>query len=143
MNKCLDRKIIAAGTLLFIMGLFTGFAIPNFENSRMGLAGHLEGVMNGTFLIAVGAVWGHLALSIRLQLVSFWSLVYGSYANWLFVLVAAIFGTSEMTPIAGAGYQGLPWQETIVSLGFISVGITMVVGCVILATGFFRRPKNS
>ena len=139
MNGSLNRKLIAAGTILFIMGLITGFVIPLFENSRMGLAGHLEGVMNGIFLIAVGAVWGHLALSIRLQSISFWLLLYGTYANWLFVLAAAIFGTSEMTPIAGAGYTGLPWQETIVSLGLISVGITMVVGCVILAIGFVKH----
>ncbi len=143
MNQSLNRKVIAAGTILFLLGLITGFVIPLFENSRMGLAGHLEGVMNGIFLIALGAVWGHLTLSNRLQLISFWLLLYGAYANWVFVLAAAIFGTSEMTPIAGAGYTGLPWQETVVSLGLMSVGITMVVGCAILAIGFIKQRENS
>jgi len=143
MNESINRKLIAAGTILFLLGLITGFVIPLFENSRMGLAGHLEGVMNGTFLIAVGAVWGHLILSVRLQKIAFWLLLYGTYANWLFVLFAAIFGTSEMTPIAGAGYTGLPWQETVVTLGLMSIGITMVVGSVILAIGFVKRGENS
>lgn len=75
MNGSINRKLIAAGTILFLLGLVTGFVIPLFENSRMGLAGHLEGVMNGIFLIAVGAVWGHLVLSVRLQVIAFWLLL--------------------------------------------------------------------
>jgi hypothetical protein len=34
-----------------------------FTNIRMGLSAHLEGVMNGTFLIAVGAIWTQAGLS--------------------------------------------------------------------------------
>jgi hypothetical protein len=36
-----------------------------------------------------------------------------------------MFGTKAMTPIAGAGYEGLPWQESHVSAGLFSVGIAM------------------
>lgn len=142
MNNFINKKIITAGTILFLIGLVTGFIIPLFENSRMGLAGHLEGVMNGIFLIAVGAVWEYLILSARLQAMAFWLLLYGSYANWLFVVAAAIFGTSEITPIAGTGYSGLPWQETLVTVGLMSVGVTMVVGCVILVIGFVQRREG-
>ena len=142
MNETNSRKIIAAGAILFLLGLITGFIIPLVENSRMGLAGHLEGVMNGTFLIAVGAVWTRLILSTRLERLTFWLLLYGTYANWLLVLLAAIFGTSEMTPIAGAGYSGLPWQETLVTAGLSSVGITMLIACIILVIGFTRHPDS-
>lgn len=41
-----DRRLMWHGTLLFLLGLFTGFAEPHFVNIRMGLAAHLEGVMN-------------------------------------------------------------------------------------------------
>jgi len=133
-----SRRIIAAGAILFLMGLVTGFTVPIFENSRMGLASHLEGVMNGTFLIAVGAVWTYLALSPVLQSVAFWLLIYGTYANWLFITLAAVFGTSEMTPIAGMGHQGLPWQETLITTGLVSVGIAMCAACSILVIGFVR-----
>jgi hydroxylaminobenzene mutase len=34
---------------LFLLGLLTGFVEHRFTNMRMGLAAHLEGVMNGTF----------------------------------------------------------------------------------------------
>jgi len=143
MNGFINRKLIAAGTILFFMGLITGFVIPLFENPRMGLSGHLEGVMNGIFLIALGAAWGNIILSIRLQTIAFWLLVYGAFANWLFVLAAAIFGTSEMTPIAGSGYSGLPWQETLVNVGLMSVGVAMVMGTVILVIGFVRNSESS
>lgn len=132
------RHLIAAGATLFLLGLITGFVIPALANPRMGLSGHLEGVMNGTFLIAIGAVWSQLALSPLLRRVTLWLLIYGTFANWLFVGLAAMFGTSEMTPIAGAGYTGLAWQEDLVTLGLSSVGITMLAGCAILVWGFIR-----
>ena len=143
MHEQTSRKIIAAGTILFFLGLVTGFVIPAFENSRAGLASHLEGVMNGTFLIAVGAVWTRLVLSKVLQSTAFWLLIYGTYANWLFVAVSAVFGTSEMTPIAGAGYSGMPWQEALVTFGLFSVGITMIIACAILVFGFVQKEKVS
>ena len=99
--------------------------------------------MNGTFLIAIGAVWSKMTLSALLQRVTFWLLIYGTYANWLFVNLAAMFGTGEMTPIAGAGYTGLPWQENLVTLGLSSVGVTMLAGCTILALGFIRRNEHN
>jgi len=143
MNAANSRKIIAAGAILFLLGLITGFIIPLVENSRMGLAGHLEGVMNGTFLIAVGAVWTRLVLSTGFERLAFWLLLYGTYANWLLVLLAAVFGTSEMTPIAGAGYSGLPWQETLVTAGLSSVGITMLIASILLVIGFVRQPEST
>lgn len=139
MTEQTSRNIIAAGATLFLLGLLTGFLIPGVENPRMGLASHLEGVMNGTFLIAVGAVWHFLALPVTLQALAFWTLIYGSYANWLFVSLAAILGTSDITPIAGEGYSGLPWQEALITVGLSSVGVAMVVGCGILVFGLIKK----
>jgi hydroxylaminobenzene mutase len=133
--------LLAAGALLFLLGLFSGFAIPAMTIPRMGLSAHLEGVMNGTFLLAVGLAWSRLALSARLRAVAWWTLLYGTFANWLFVSLAARFGTNAMAPIAGAGHAGTPAQEALVAAGLGSVGLTMVIGCVLLAVGFLRRPE--
>jgi hydroxylaminobenzene mutase len=46
-----------SGMLLFLFGLVTGLLEQRLTNMRMGLSAHLEGVMNGTFLIALGAIW--------------------------------------------------------------------------------------
>ena len=51
------RRLLWHGMFLFLLGLLTGFVEQQFTNPRMGLAAHLEGVMNGIFLLALGAVW--------------------------------------------------------------------------------------
>ena len=48
---------------LFLLGLLVGFVEQEFTNPRMGLAAHLEGVMNGTFLVALGAIWKEIRVS--------------------------------------------------------------------------------
>ena len=42
------------GILLFFLGLVTGLVVPMLANPRMGLSSHLEGLMNGMFLIILG-----------------------------------------------------------------------------------------
>ncbi len=131
------QTLLALGTVLFFLGLLSGFAIPAMSNPRMGLSGHLEGVMNGTFLMVVGLAWSRLNLESRYRAIAYWLLIYGTFANWLFVTFAAIFGTKAMAPIAASGYQGQAWQESLVTVGLSSVGIAMVIGCGLLVWGFF------
>jgi len=52
----LDHKLIRYGILLFLLGLLTGFAVESMKNPRMGLSSHLEGTMNGMFLILIGLI---------------------------------------------------------------------------------------
>lgn len=52
-----QRRLIWHGMYLFLLGLLIGFAEGQIINPRMALAAHLEGLMNGTCLIALGAVW--------------------------------------------------------------------------------------
>jgi hydroxylaminobenzene mutase len=138
-NDRIAQILISAGLLLFLIGLLSGFATPEMTNPRMGLAAHLEGVMNGMFLAVVGLVWSRVSLSNRLSTLTFWSLLYGTFANWFFISLAAIFGTIAMTPIAGAGHAGTPWQENLIAAGLMSVGLSMVLGCALLVLGLFRR----
>ncbi len=49
-----NRSLMWHGMFLFLLGLISGFVEQKFVNPRMGLAAHLEGVMLGTFLIALG-----------------------------------------------------------------------------------------
>ena len=86
-----NRRLMWHGMLLFLLGLFTGFAEPHFANVRMGLAAHLEGVMNGTLLLALGAIWPHVRLGRNGQAAAFWTALYSAYANWFFTTLAAVF----------------------------------------------------
>ena len=133
-----SRRLIWYGMFLFLLGLLTGFVEPKFANPRMGLAAHLEGVMNAIFLVALGAAWTHVRLSPGLSSTAYWTALYGTYANWAVTSLAAILGTAALSPITGAGHGGRPWQEAIVTVGFVSVSIA-IVACSILVLWGLRR----
>lgn len=106
----------------------------------MGLAAHLEGVMNGTFLLAVGAIWQELQLTPQFETFAFRGLLYGGYANWAATTLAAAWGTVGMTPIASSGLGASRWQELLVSGGFVSVGIAMLSSAGLILYGLRARP---
>src|SRR6266508_1115437 len=100
--KVANRGLMWHGIFLFLLGLFTGFAELRFANPRMGLAAHLEGVMNGTFLLALGAAWNEVRLKPGVKTIAYWTALYGAYANWLVTTLAAVFGTAALSPITAA-----------------------------------------
>ncbi|OOG60278.1 hydrogenase [Rhodanobacter sp. C03] len=132
------RRLLWHGMLLFLFGLLTGLVEQKFDNPRMGLAAHLEGIMNGTFLVALGAVWAEVRLSPRLKTVAYWSALYGTYANWAVTTLAAMFGTAAMSPITAAGHSAQPWQESSVTFGFMSVGMAIIASSVLILRGLRR-----
>lgn len=126
-DSSLGHRLLQLGMFLFLIGLLTGFAIPVLENSRMGLASHLEALMNGTFLILLGLLWPRLALSRRALSGLFGLALFGTFANWAATLLAAIWGAGEpMMPMAAAGYQGSSGQETVIAALLISLSLAMV-----------------
>lgn len=129
------RRLLWHGMLLFLIGLLTGLAQQHFTNMRMALAAHLEGVMNGTFLIAVGAIWNEVQLSSRASAVTFWTLLGGTYGNWAVTTAAAMLGTAALSPITGAGHTATPWQEALVTLGFVTIGLAIIAASVLLLWG--------
>ena len=123
------------GMFLFLIGLLTGFAEQHFANVRMGLAAHLEGVLNGIFLLALGANWTEVRLAPTGKVIAYWAALYGTYVNWLFTTLAAVFGTAALSPITAAGHSGQPWQESLVTAGFMTVGIVIVAFSVLVLWG--------
>jgi hydroxylaminobenzene mutase len=130
-----NRRLIWHGMFLFLLGLLTGFAETHFVNVRMGLAAHLEGVMNGTFLVALGAVWTEVRLSPPIKTAAYWTALYGTYVNWFVTSLAAYFGTAALSPITAAGRSGLPWQESVVTVGFLTVGISIIAASLLVLWG--------
>ena len=133
-----NRRLMWHGMFLFLLGLLTGFAETKFANMRMGLAAHLEGVMNGTFLLALGAAWSEVRLPSTVKTIAYWAALYGTYVNWLATMLAAVFGTAALSPITGAGHTGLPWQEKLITATFMTVGID-IVACALLILWGLRR----
>ena len=94
------RRLVWHGMFLLLLGLVTGLMEQKFTNPRMGLAAHLEGVLNGILLVALGSVWNEVRLSPRSKSATYWGVLYGTYANWAVTTLAAIFGTAAMSPCA-------------------------------------------
>jgi (hydroxyamino)benzene mutase len=138
-----NRRLMWHGMFLFLLGLFTGFAETHFANIRMGLAAHLEGVMNGIFLLALGAAWNELRLAPAPKRIAFGLALYGTYMNWLFTALAATFGTGALSPITAPGHAALPWQEKLVTAGFMSVGLAIVACTLLLLWGFRAKASVS
>ncbi len=135
--------LIRLGVVLILLGLATGLFSGMVANPRMGLSSHLEGVMNGILLIALGAVWENVRLGPNAERVAFWSLVYGTSVNWLTTLLAAIWGAGSMMPIAAPGRNAAPWQEMIVTGGLLSLTVAMFVGLGLVAFGVVRGREAS
>lgn len=133
------RRVLWHGMFLFLLGLLTGFLELKFKNPRMGLAAHLEGVMNGTFLLALGAVWSEVRLRPAWKVAAYWGALYGTYANWAVTTLAAVLGTAALSPITGAGQTAPSWQEGLVTVGFTSVGLVTVATSILVLAGLRRR----
>jgi hydroxylaminobenzene mutase len=123
------------GMLLFLLGLITGLLEQRFTNVRMGLAAHLEGVLNGIFLLALGAAWNEVRLPHPVKATAYWTALYGTYVNWLVTSIAAAFGTAARSPITSAGHSGQPWQESFVAIGFLTVSVAIIGTSILVLWG--------
>jgi hydroxylaminobenzene mutase len=129
------RRLLFHGMTLFLLGLLTGLAEQHVTNVRMGLAAHLEGLMNGIFLLAVGAILNEVKLWPRGNAIAFWALLGGTYGNWAMTTIAAVLGTAALSPVTAAGYAGAPWQETFVTAGIVLIGLAIIAASALLLWG--------
>lgn len=137
LRKQQSDKLIFWGVLLFFLGLLSALFIPIMANPRMGLSGHLEGIMNGIFLIVSGLIWNRLQLSEKWLHISFILAFFGTFANFSVVLIAAFTGAGRLMPLAG-GKEGTPVVESLISFLLISLSIAMLVFCIIILKGLYR-----
>src|SRR5215469_7075561 len=82
----------ATGSSCSLLGLATGRLVQLLPLPRMGLSSHLQGVMNGTFLVVLGLIWPHLRLHALLLRAAYWLALVGTYLNWAVTLAAAAWG---------------------------------------------------
>ncbi len=137
-----DTRLVFSGLLLFFLSLLTGLLLvaspPFVANPRGVLAGHMEAALNGMFLILVGLFFSRVRLSAGQARVCRGALLYGCYANWFFSTLAGILGTSDATPLAGAGHHAAAWLEQVLTLALVSVALSTLVAVVLLLVGVRR-----
>ncbi len=133
----MSDRLLFHGTLLFLLGLINGAVIPLFLNKRMGLSAHLAGVQNGLTLIAFGLIWPHAA--VPFAGVTYWSALVSMYGIWFGLLLAAIWGTSRSTPIAGKGYAATAWKENLVTVIIQSTSVAAILATSLLLVGLYKN----
>lgn len=138
-----SNQLIFIGIILFLLGLIIGLIVPLTANPRMALSSHIEGVLNGMFLIILGLIWNRLELSIRWLKFTFILSIYGTFANWLGLLIAALFNAGKDLTVAAQGKEGNPIIEVLVSFLLITLALAMIFVCVILLFGLHRRTKKN
>jgi len=143
LKKRQEDKLIYLGVILFLIGLIIGLIVPVFANPRMGVSSHIEGVLNGMFLIILGIIWNKIDVSNKWLKITFWSAVYGTFANCIGILIAAIFDAGKMLGIAANGQEGPPVIEGIVTFSLISLSIAMLLVSVTVLVGLRRNMQTN
>jgi hydroxylaminobenzene mutase len=111
----IPQQLLIYGTVLFLLSLLIGFTIPMFANPRMGVEMHVTGLQSGMALWALGLMWQRVALPAGAERPAQILAVAGMYAIVISLLLAALWGTSRATPIAGAGHQASHLREAVVT----------------------------
>lgn len=102
----------------------------------MGLSSHLEGILNGMFLVVLGVIWQQLHLSNRTLYFTYGLSLFGTYTNWATTLLAGMWGAgAKMMPIAAGNFHGSFFQEGLIQVALISLSLTMIIVCGILLWG--------
>lgn len=136
-------RLIFLGIFLFLLGLIVGLILPLVANPRMGLSSHLEGIMNGMFLVILGLIWPRVNLSKKWMTFTFWLAVYGTFANWFGMLIASIFNAGGQLTIAAQGQQGSDPAEFIVNFLLITLTLAMLIICIAILFGLWRGRHRS
>ena len=135
-------RLIFLGVLLFLLGLIIGLLAPALANPRMGVSSHIEGVLNGIFLIVLGLIWHRLDLSEKWLKITFWLAVYGTFTNWFGILIAAVFNAGKMLGIMANGQEGPPLAEGVVTFCLVSLTLAMLSVSLILLFGLRQKLRS-
>jgi hydroxylaminobenzene mutase len=138
------RVLMFHGVLIFLLGLVTGLFVDigAFTNNRQGLAAHLEGIMNGTFVIALGLLWSHVNLPPRADRAARWLPVAGAYMNWVLAAFAATFGRGRTSHITPADRLWFPFEMPLTETALVVLAVFFIVSCGLVLWGL-RRPLSS
>lgn len=129
------KQLLFWGMLLFFFGLIQGGLIQAVVNPRMALAAHLTAVQTGMALMIFGLLWRYVQLKSGQLKVTLVTSIASMYLIWIALTYASLVGVGGATPIAGAGFAGSAFQETLFEVvialgslfGLVS-GLLLVIG---------------
>ncbi|MGO4377526.1 hypothetical protein [Pseudoduganella sp. RAF53_2] len=135
--KTMSQQLLIHGTVIFLISLLMGFAIPALSSGRMGVSAHVAGIQSGLMLWAFGAMWGRVALPDAVKATTQFLALVGAYGIFLALLLAAIWGTSKATPIAGAGHSATQIREWTVAIILTTGSLAATAAAALLLCGLY------
>jgi hydroxylaminobenzene mutase len=131
----IPQQFLISGTVLFLLSLLSGFTMSFLANPRMGVSAHVAGLEGGMALWVLGLMWQRVALPFGVERTAQIIAVTGLYAIFISLFLAALWGTSRATPIAGAGHQASPIRETVVSVILTGGSLASVLAVALVLCG--------
>lgn len=131
----IPQQLLISGTILFLLSLLIGFTMPVLTNPRMGVSAHVAGMQSGMTLWALGLMWQRVALPTGAQRATEVLAVLGLYAVFTSLALAAWWGTSRATPIAGAGHQASSLREAVVTMLLMGGSLASVAAIALVLWG--------
>lgn len=135
----MNRPMIRHGFILILLALVTGIAVPSVRLPELALSAHTIGILGGTLLIAIAAVWQQFELTEKRKRLLFWSWLLATYGNWLGCVAGAIFGAGRITPIASAGVTSDTATETVVLVFLAASGLAALAATALALYGLRSR----
>lgn len=135
------QGLIRWGAVLLALSVLTGFLIPLVSDPVLGLATHIQGLLNAFLLILVGLVWSRLEIGYLGSVVVYWGLIIGAYLT-LGVQVACTLLEigGSVFPIAGGSHMGTPFEEMLVKRAVqFSAGVT-TIAVLLAARAAIKKP---
>jgi hypothetical protein len=132
------KSLVAHGLVVILLGMLTGFPYALVVTGSMAGAerawrmAHLEGVLNGLLLVAIGAAGNSIALTARQARWLQWTLIVTAYGNWLGATLGAAAGERGLAP------EGPLANFAVYTLFMVAV-VAVLVGLSLAAYGAFRK----
>ena len=134
------QRMMFHGIVVFLIGLVTGFFLYSglMKNPQIGVITHLEGVLNGMFLVILGLLWSRMLLNEKQQKFLMILAIVCVYTNYFQALWGAVLGRSRSTTLFPADRIPFPFEARILDVVLLSMSLGLCLVCVIVLMGLRR-----
>ncbi len=135
------QGLIRWGIVLLALSVLDGFAIPIVADPVLGLATHIQGLLNAFMLLLIGLAWSRLELGYLGSVVAYWGLVLGSFVTFGVQVACTVLEIGgSVFPIAGGSHMGTHLQEELVRRTVQGSALITTIAILVVAYGALKKP---
>jgi hydroxylaminobenzene mutase len=135
------QGLIRWGAVLLALSVLSGFAIMVVPDPIMGLASHIQGLLNAFLIILIGLIWSRLEVGYLASVVIYWGLIIGGYVTFLVQMLCTFLEIGGgIFPLAGGSHTGTPLEEMLVKRAVQGAALLTSVAIILVARGAIRKP---